>query len=93
MSLKPAKSRSLVLKMGKTVDKFHFIIQDTQIPSVTEKLVKSLAKLFHSSLRDTSSIKTSNQELEEWLAAVDKSGLPCKLKTWIYQHGVLLRNL
>jgi hypothetical protein len=36
---------------------------------------------------------TSNQELEVWLATVDKSGLPGKFKAWIYQHGVLPRNL
>lgn len=87
MNFKPAKSRYLVLKRGKTVDKFLFTIQDT------EKPVKSLGKMFDSSLRDTASIKTSNQELEVWLAAVDKSGLPGKFKAWIYQHGVLPRIL
>lgn len=37
MSFKPAKSRSLVLKKEKAVDHFHFSLDGTQIPTVTEK--------------------------------------------------------
>ena len=42
MSFKPVKSRSLVLKKGKTFDKYHFTVGGTQIPSISEKPVKSL---------------------------------------------------
>lgn len=47
-----AKSRSMVLRKGKLEDKFRFYI----IPTITEKPVESLGKVFDSSLRDTSSI-------------------------------------
>ncbi len=44
MSFKPAKSRSLVLKKGKVADQFRFTLEGSQIPSVTERPVKSLGK-------------------------------------------------
>jgi len=53
--------------------------------------LKSLGKVFDCSLRDTASIRATNQELEAWLWGVDKSGLPGKFKAWIYQHGILPR--
>ncbi|XP_053339380.1 uncharacterized protein LOC128510861, partial [Clarias gariepinus] len=93
MSFKPVKSRSLVLKKGKVVDRFRFTIGGTPIPSVTEKPAKSLGKVFNSSLRDTDALQQIRADLTIWLAAIDKSGLPGKFKTWIYQYGVLPRIL
>lgn len=63
------------------------------IPSVTEKPVKSLGKFFDSSLKDSAAIKQIKCDLTTWLTAIDRSGLPGKFKTWIYQHGVLPRIL
>ena len=60
---------------------------------MTEKPVKSLGKIFNSSLKDTSSVHQLRIELREWLDAIDKTGLPGKYKAWIYQHGVLPRLL
>ncbi|XP_067280778.1 uncharacterized protein [Pseudorasbora parva] len=93
MCFKPAKSRALVLKKGKVSNKFSFTLGKTQIPSITDKPVKSLGKVFDCSLKDTAAIHAPNIELEGWLAAVDKSGLPGKFKAWIYQHGILPRIL
>ncbi|KAJ3582934.1 hypothetical protein NHX12_000088, partial [Muraenolepis orangiensis] len=93
MRFKPAKSRSMVLRKGKVVDKFRFNIADTAIPSISEKLVKSLGKVFDCSLRDTASIQSTCTELDGWLKSVDKSGLPGKFKAWVYQHGILPRIL
>lgn len=50
MSFKPAKSRTLVLKKGKVTDKFRFMLEGSPIPSISEKPVKSLGKLFDHSL-------------------------------------------
>lgn len=50
MSFKPSKSRSMVLKKGKVDDKFRFNIAGTPIPSITEKPVKSLGKMFNRTL-------------------------------------------
>ncbi|XP_057679566.1 uncharacterized protein LOC130908003 [Corythoichthys intestinalis] len=93
MSFKPAKSRSMVLKRGKVVDKFRFSISGTVIPSITEQPVKSLGKLFDSSLKDSAAIRRSTEELGGWLGKVDKSGLPGRFKAWIYQHSILPRIL
>lgn len=85
----PEKWRSLVLRRGKVADQFQFSLGGTQIPSVTEKPVRSLGKIFDCTLKDAASIKTANQEMEGWLAATDKSGPSAKFKAWIYQHGIL----
>ncbi|CAJ1075238.1 LOW QUALITY PROTEIN: uncharacterized protein LOC109089580 [Xyrichtys novacula] len=93
MSFKPAKSRSLVLRKGKVSDQFRFMLGDIRIPSVSEKPVKSLGKLFTGDLKDTAARQGTSDDLDTWLSAVDKSGLPGKFKAWIYQHGILPRLL
>lgn len=93
MSFKPAKSRSLVLKKGKVADHFRFALGGTKIPTVTEKPVKSLGKVFDSSLKDAAAVQQTKSDLTAWLIAIDKSGLPGKFKAWMYQHGVLPRIL
>lgn len=97
MSFKPTKSRSLVVKKGKVNDKvnnrFRFSIEGRHIPTISEKPVKNLGKMFNSSLKDSSSVQYPCQELGTWLRAVDKSGLPGKFKAWIYQHSILSRIL
>ncbi|XP_030281784.1 uncharacterized protein LOC115586678 [Sparus aurata] len=93
MRFKPEKSRSLVLKKGKVINRFYFSLGGTCIPSVTEKPVKSLGKTFDCSLKDAASIKATNEQLESWLTIVDKSRLSAKFKAWFYQHGILPRIL
>ncbi len=93
MSFKPVKSRSLVLKKGKVTDRFRFRLGEHQIPSVTERPVKSLGKAFNCRLNDKDSIKATGADLEGWLRTVDKSGLPGRFKAWVYQHGILPRIL
>ncbi|TWW81809.1 hypothetical protein D4764_01G0016240 [Takifugu flavidus] len=90
---KPTKSRSLVLRKGKVANRFRFALGGTPIPTVMEKPVKSLGKVFNSSLRDSDALLQAKADLRSWLTAIDKSGLPGKFKTWIYQHGVLPRLL
>ncbi|XP_048863711.1 uncharacterized protein LOC125738598 [Brienomyrus brachyistius] len=93
MSFKPIKSRSMVLKRGKVVDKFRFCVDGVTIPTITEKPVVSLGKVFDCSLRDTASVRITIKKLEAWLSTVDKSGLPGRFKAWLYQHGILPRIL
>ena len=93
MEFKPPKSRSLVIKNGKVTNKYRFRVADMEIPSITEKPVKSLGKVFDSSLSDKDSIKQTTRQFSEWLSTIDKSGLPGKFKAWIYQHGLLPRTL
>lgn len=74
MSFKLYKSRVLVLKRGKVVDKLRFIISD--IISLSAKPVKSLGKLFDCSMKDTAAIHKTCGALEVWLTKIEKSGLP-----------------
>jgi hypothetical protein len=83
----------MVLRKGKVVEKFRFNITGTAIPTISEKPVKSLGKVFDSSLRDTTSIPSTCTELDGWLKSVDKYGLPGKFKAWIYQQAILPRMI
>ena len=93
MKFKPAKSRSFVMRKGGTADKFRFSIAGTMIPTLSECPVKSLGKIFDTTLRDTNTVRTAVGDLELWLTRVDKSGLPGRFKAWIYQNAVLPRIL
>lgn len=93
MELKPSKSRSLVLKQGHVQDRFCFKISEDTIPTVTEKTVKSLGRWYRGDLTDKASVKEMINLAEEWLKALEKSGLPGKYKVWGYQHGILPRLL
>lgn len=73
MDFKPAKSRSLVVRRGKVTDQFRFSIGGVQIPSVGEKPVKSLGKIYDCTLKDTAALQSTTEELGSWLTAVDKS--------------------
>lgn len=42
--------------------------------------VKSLWKLFDSSMKDTAAIQKSSEELGGWLSKMDKSGMPGRFK-------------
>ncbi|KAL7880337.1 hypothetical protein SRHO_G00025910 [Serrasalmus rhombeus] len=74
MHFKPAKSRSMVLrKGGKVQEKFWFYMAGTAIPTITEKPVKSLHKVYDSSLKDSTSIQSTYAELDGWLKSMDKN--------------------
>lgn len=61
----------------------------TQMPSVTEKSIRSLGKVFDCTLRDTAALQAISSELEAWLTAVDNTGLLGKFEAWIYQYCFL----
>lgn len=82
MRFNPKKSRSLVLRVGKVVDRCQFTVGGTSKDG-------SLGKVFNSYPKTAESIRASMEELQQWLATVDKSGLPGKFKAWIYQHRIL----
>ena len=90
---KPAKSRSFVMKKGRTVDKLRFSIAGTMIPTLSECPVKSQGKIFHTTLRDNNAVRTAVGDLELCLIRVDKSSQPGRFKARIYQHVVLPRIL
>ena len=81
------------MKKGRTADKFHFSIAGSMIPTVSECPVKSLGKIFDTTLRDTNAVRNAVGDLELWLIRVDKSSLPGRFNAWTYQHAVLPRIL
>ncbi|XP_071153477.1 uncharacterized protein [Mytilus edulis] len=92
MKVKPSKSRSLVVKNGKVKEE-RFQIGVEIILTVSEKPVKCLGKWFNNTLSDKLNVEDTYKQLDDWLKAVDKSGLPGKYKAWIYRHGILPRLL
>ena len=92
MKVKPEKSRSLVLKKGKLTP-FKFKIQGEVIPTIIEKPVKYLGKWYDESLKDVNNSAKVMKQAQEWLHKIQKSMLPGKFKTWIYQYGMLPRLL
>lgn len=84
--LQGLESRSLVLKKGKVVDKFRFKISETTIPTLSEKPVKSLGKVFDCNLKD----KVAREPVVIKESGLPRlSGLPGHFKVWIYQHAIL----
>lgn len=57
------KINILGLEKGQVVDKSRFSVSGTQIPNISEKLVRSLGKFVDCSFRDTASIKSTFKEL------------------------------
>lgn len=55
------QGRSLVLKRGKVMDRFHFSIGSIGIPSVIEKPVKVLGKTFDCSLKGAAFIRVTDE--------------------------------
>ena len=93
MYFKPAKSRSLVLKKVKVMEKVRFTVAGETIPTLSKKPIKSLGKTFNNSLKDTAAKQKTIKDLEEWLTKTEKSGLPGRFKACLFQHAVLPRIL
>ena len=93
MEFNAKKSRSLVIKKGKLVNRLRFRVDGELIPSLSEKPIKCLGKTFDDTLKDVNNIKSMCEQLDKWLEVVDKSDLPGKYKVWVYQHGILPRVL
>jgi len=76
MEFKPAKSMSIVLRKGHIQDQFRFRIGEDLIPTVSERPIKSLGKLFRAELNDPESVKEMLGQAEAWMRAFNRSGLP-----------------
>lgn len=60
------------------------------IPTLSEKPVNSLGKLFDCSLKNSDTIHKTCGDLEAWLTKTDMSGLPGRFKAWVFQHARVL---
>ena len=52
MKLKPQKSRSLVIKGGKSIDEKPFQVTGEIIPSIQKESLKTLGRVYNSSVTD-----------------------------------------
>ena len=91
MKAKPKKSRNLSL-VGGSVREIHFKIRG-KIPTVREKPVKSLARLYSIPLTDRHRGTEVQKVALKGFKSIDKTCLPGKMKDWCYQHGLLPRLL
>ncbi|KAI4893316.1 hypothetical protein NFI96_007741 [Prochilodus magdalenae] len=76
-----------------------FLLKNTYIDTSVQKrhsdsisvrnASKKPGKLFTGNLKDTTACQGTSDDLDTWLSAMDRSGLPGKFKAWIYQHGIL----
>ena len=73
MQFKPAKSRSLVIKRGKVIDKHRFSGAGTNTPTLTENPIKFFGKTLKSSLKDTIPIHKTIDDQNEAMAKTEKS--------------------
>ena len=89
MSFKPGKSRSLVLLKGVLQQKQSLTIENFRIPTISEKPVKCLGKIYDNSLKDVAQIKEASKQLQLWLEQINKCLLPGRFKVWCYQFVLL----
>ena len=89
---KPKKSRSLSF-VGGSVREIHSKIGGNKIPTVREKPVKSLGRLYSIPLTDRHRGPEVQKVALKGLKSIDKTCLPGKMKAWCYQHGLLPRLL
>ena len=67
------------------------MVQGEKIPSIIGNPIKCLGKWYDETLCERTNISRIEQQVSEGMRNIDKTGLPGKLKAWIYQHGLLPR--
>ena len=90
LSIKPEKSRSLVIIEGK-VSKKTPSIDGVPVTSIAEKPIKYLGKVYNKTLNEQKQADEVLGELKEGLKKMDKSIIPGRYKAWIFQHMLLPR--
>ena len=86
MSLKPSKSRSLVMYRGKVQDIEPFQVDGVKIPGLHKEPLRTLGRVFDCSITDKDSIKTVHQKFVSSLIRIDKSKLTGFMKLWALNH-------
>ena len=89
MRIKPAKSRSLVMKRGKLIREEPFQENGQQIPRVQNKPVKFLGRVINGDLNDKQAHEDIEELLQHWLWKLATSVRAGVMKCWIYQHVIV----
>ena len=90
LSIKPEKSRSLVIIRGKVSNKTPSI-EGVPITSITEKPVKYLGKLYNKTLNEQEQAEEVLVDLKQGLKKMEKIRIPGRYKAWMFQHMLLPR--
>ncbi|KAI8482700.1 hypothetical protein Bbelb_395800 [Branchiostoma belcheri] len=90
MKFKPSKSRSLSLRKGK-ISSRTFSVNGQTIPTLQEEPVKSLGRLYTSSLKDTTRGPEIIRQATSGLKCIDECDLPGRLKVWCAQFVLFPR--
>ena len=90
MKFKAKKSRSFTFKRGKQVQ-MKFQIGKENIPTVKQKPVKSLGRLYQGNLTDRSQGVAIQADAEQGLKAIANTKLPGNYKVWCLQFGLYPR--
>ena len=90
LSIKPEKSRSLVIIDGKVSNKTPFI-EGVPVTSITEKPIRYLGKLYNKTLNDQEQAREVFAELKQGLKKIEKEVIPGRYKAWMFQHMLLPR--
>ncbi len=94
MRFKPAKCRSLVMIKGSLVDRSFELrgLDDVMsIPTVLEKPVKCLGRLYTAALSDSGRKVDVRKMVEDGMGWIGDCKLQGTLKCWMYQYGLLPR--
>ena len=90
LSIKPEKSRSLVIIDGKVSNKTPFI-EGVPVTSITEKPIRYLGKLYNKTLNEQEQAREVFAELKQGLKKIEKEVIPGRYKAWMFQHMLLPR--
>ena len=90
MKFNAKKSRSLSFRKGNQVQT-RFSIGGEKIPTVKEKPVKRLGRLYAGSLTDRHQGVAIQRQAEDGLKIIDRTKLPGKYKIWCLQFGLYQR--
>ena len=83
LSIKPEKSRSLVIIEGKVSDKTPSI-EGVPITSITEKPIKYLGKLYNKTLNEQEQAKEVLVDLKQGLKKIERTRIPGRYKAWMF---------
>ena len=90
LSIKPEKSRSLVIIDGKVSNKTPFI-EGVPVTSITEKPIRYLGKVYNKTLNEQEQAREVLAELKQGLKKIEKEVIPGRYKAWMFQHMLLPR--
>ncbi len=89
MSFKGEKSRSLIILKGVVRGTQTFTINNTRVPTISEKPIKCLGKYYDDSLKDVSQVKEVKNQFKRWMEKINTCGLPGRFRLWCYQFILL----